>query len=113
MYYNPYFAERHKNMHYDFDNFLNSIKYLDRADVLVLVQNHGQSLEKASTRYDKQERLELQKNTADLLFWMEHQKRPLHMNELEFAKFKPLCENFIKKHQLASRAMELFSRIPA
>ncbi len=95
-------------MHYDFENFLNTIKYLGHGDALAITENYGQSMEKPSTKYDKSERMELQKNTQDLLFWMENQQRPLNMSEQEFKKFKPLCMNFIKKHQLESRAIELF-----
>lgn len=95
-------------MHNDFNNFLSSIKYLDRPDVLAIVEAYNKAIEKPSTKYDKTDRMELQKNSANLLYWMEYQTCPPDMSKQDFLKFKPLAENFVKKGQLEAGAMSVF-----
>ncbi len=96
-------------MQYDFDDFLNTIKYLDQEDILKTTHQQQLSLNRFYPRYTKEERLDLQNSLQGFLFWIETKQHPPGMSHANFEKLKPICKNLIKKHQLEPAALELFT----
>ncbi len=95
-------------MHYDFDAFLSAIKYLDKEDILVAAYKKHKSLDKSSTMYTMEARLDLQNSVGDLLYFLEKNERPPNVKDYNFEKLKPICENLIKKGQMDAGAIKLF-----
>ncbi len=95
-------------MFHHFDDFLSSIKYLDKVDILETAYKRHKVLDKSTTSMTTENRLDLQNSIKDLLFWLEKNQRPAGLNDLNFAKFKPICENLIKKKQMEAEALTLF-----
>ncbi len=95
-------------MFHDFDDFLNSVKYLDKEDILETAYKRHKVLDKSTTSMTTENRLDLQNSIKDLLFWLEKNQRPAGLSDLNFAKFKPICENLIKKEQMETNAIDLF-----
>lgn len=96
-------------MYYDFDTFLNSVKYLDRDDILTTAYARHKALDKNSTMFTTEARLDLQNSIGQLLYWLEKGECPPGMSDREFLKFKPLCENLVKKNQLEKTLLNVFS----
>ena len=92
----------------DFDAFLNSVKYLDKEDILATAYKRHKALDKSSTMYTMEFRLALQKNISGLLLFLENQQRLPEMNDANFILLKPICENLIKKGQMEAEAIKLF-----
>ncbi len=95
-------------MHYDFDAFLNQIKYLDKEDILETAYKKHKSLDKSSTMYSLEGRRNLQDSIQGLLYWLETGQRPPNITDRNFLLLKPLCENLIRKNQLGKEAIEVF-----
>lgn len=96
-------------MLYDFDSFLNSIKYLDKEDILETTYKKHKSLDKSSPMMTTEFRLDLQNSVSGLLFVLEEKQKPLSMKEVEFVKLKPICENLVRKNQLDKTILEIFN----
>jgi hypothetical protein len=95
-------------MHYDFGDYLNTIKYLDKDDILEISYKKHQSLDKILVLDKKEGGTQLQTNIQYLLFFLEKEQHPSGMTAENFAKLKPICENLIKKNQLAAETINLF-----
>ena len=95
-------------MQYDFDTFLNSIKYLDKEDILVTTYKKHKSLDKSSPIMSTEFRLDLQNSISGLLYWLERGERPSNMREVDFIKLKPICESLIRKEQMDSSVLRIF-----
>lgn len=92
----------------DFDAFLNSVKYLDKEDILATAYKRHKTLDKSSTMYSMEFRMALQKNISGLLFFLENGERLAGMSDATFSLLKPICENLIKKGQMEPEAAKLF-----
>jgi hypothetical protein len=92
----------------DFDAFLNSVKYLDKEDILATAYKRHKSLDKSTTMYTMEFRLGLQNSISGLLYFLENKQRPASISDTNFAKFKPICESLIKKGQMEPEVIKLF-----
>lgn len=92
----------------DFDAFLNSVKYLDREDILATAYKKHKSLDKSTTRYTLEYRLGLQNSISGLLYFLEKKQRPTGISDVNFLKLKPVCESLIKKGQMETETIKLF-----
>ncbi len=97
-------------MTFDFDNFLSAIKYLDKQDILNEAYKKHKLLDKPSSAYTTAQRLSLQHSISELLYWLETGARPEGINDMNFAKFKPVCENLIKKNEMKSETLGIFEK---
>jgi hypothetical protein len=95
-------------MAYDFDAFLSTIKYLDKEDILVAAYKKHKSLDKSSTMYTMEARLNFQKGLSGLLFFLENGERLPGLLDHEFASLKPVCESLIRKGQMDKDVIKLF-----
>jgi hypothetical protein len=95
-------------MHYDFDGFLNLVKFLDKEDILATAYKKHKSLDKFSSMYTTKDRVEFQENISGLLYWLEKNEKPPGLTGREFQKLKPLCENLIRKNQMEKESLDLF-----
>jgi hypothetical protein len=92
----------------DFDDFLNSVKYLDKEDILATAYKKHKSLDKSTTMYTMEFRLDLQNSISGLLYFLENKQRPDGLSDLNFLKLKPICENLIKKGQMEAGVIKIF-----
>ena len=92
----------------DFDVFLNSIKYLDKEDILATAYKKHKALDKSTTQYTLEYRLNLQNSISGLLYFLETKKRPEKISDENFALLKPVCENLIKKGELEAEVVKIF-----
>jgi len=92
----------------DFDVFLNSVKYLDKEDILATAYKRHKSLDKSTTMYTMEFRLGLQNSISGLLYFLENKQRPDGISDINFAKFKPICESLVKKGQMEPEVIKLF-----
>ena len=92
----------------DFDVFLNSVKYFDKEDILATAYKKHKSLDKSTTQYTLEYRLNLQNSISGLLYFLENKQRLAGMSDVNFALLKPICENLIKKGQMEEEAIKLF-----
>lgn len=95
-------------MFYDFDDYLNTIKYLDKEDILSATYKKHKMLDKVSGLDKKEGAMALQNKISGLLFWIEKKEKPAILSEAEFLKLKPICESLIRKNQLEPEALSLF-----
>jgi hypothetical protein len=95
-------------MQNDFDTFLNSVKYLDKEDILATAYKRHKALDKSTTMYTLEFRLNLQNCISGLLYFLENGQRPQGLNDINFLKLKPICENLIKKGQMGPQVLEIF-----
>lgn len=101
-------AIQRQHMPNDFDAFLNSVKYLDKEDILATAYKRHKSLDKSSTMYTMEFRLGLQNNISGLLYFLENKQRLAGMSDINFVLLKPICESLIKKGQMEEDAIKLF-----
>jgi hypothetical protein len=94
----------------DFDAFLNSIKYLDKEDILATAYKKHKALDKSTTQYTLEYRLNLQKDISGLLYFLENGQRLAGMSDVNFALLKPICESLIKKGQMDLNVIKIFDR---
>ena len=92
----------------DFDVFLNSVKYLDKEDILATAYKRHKSLDKSTTMYTMEFRLGLQNSISGLLYFLENKQRPDGISDINFLKFKPICESLVKKGQMEPEVIKLF-----
>jgi hypothetical protein len=92
----------------DFDVFLNSVKYLDKEDILATAYKRHKALDKSTTQYTLEYRLNLQSSISGLLYFLETEKRPEKISDENFLKFKPICESLIKKGEMEADVVKLF-----
>jgi hypothetical protein len=95
-------------MDYDFDAFLSAVKYLDKEDILATAYKKHKFLDKPSSMYTLEARMELQNGVQSLLRWLETGQRAAGVSDANFAKLKPVCESLIRKGQLGPEAIALF-----
>ncbi len=95
-------------MAYDFDDFLSAVKYLDKQDILDAAYKKHKLLDKPSTAYTTAQRLALQHSISELLYWIETGSRPVGINDQNFAKLKPICENLIRKNEIDAKLLAVF-----
>jgi hypothetical protein len=95
----------------DFDAFLNSIKYLDKEDILATAYKRHKALDKSTTMYTMEFRLDLQKNISGLLYFLENKQRLAGMSDVNFALLKPICENLIRKGEMEPEVIKIFDTI--
>lgn len=91
-----------------FDDFLSSIKYLDKQDILDTAYKKHQSLGKPSFGLTTRERAEFQQEVSDLLYLLETGQRSPDVSDRNFAKFKFICGNLVKKRQMDKSSLLLF-----
>lgn len=96
-------------MDYGFDAFLNSVKYLDKEDILATAYKKHKSLDKSSAVYSADYRAGLKNSLEGLLYWLERNQRPVNISDLNFQKFRDICQNLVRKGQLEPGALELFN----
>jgi len=72
----------------DFDDFLSSVKYLNKEDILDTAYKKHKLLDKYSSIYTTAQRTEFQQGISHLLYFLETGQRPAGISDLEFAKFK-------------------------
>jgi predicted RNA binding protein with dsRBD fold (UPF0201 family) len=92
----------------DFDVFLNSVKYLDKEDILATAYKKHKSLDKSTTQYTMEFRMALQKDISGLLYFLEEGKKLNGMIEVNFALLKPIAENLIRKGQMDAEVLKIF-----
>jgi hypothetical protein len=92
----------------DFDAFLNSVKYLDKEDILATAYKKHKSLDKSTTMYTMEFRIDLQNAISGLLYFLENGQRLSGMSDVNFALLKPICENLIKKDQMEPGTVKIF-----
>jgi hypothetical protein len=92
----------------DFDAFLNSVKYLDKEDILATAYKKHKSLDKSTTQYTLEYRLNLQNAISGLLYFLENKQRLAGMSDVNFILLKPICENLIKKGQMEPDVVKIF-----
>jgi len=92
----------------DFDVFLNSVKYLDKEDILATAYKKHKSLDKSTTQYTLEYRLNLQNSISGLLYFLETKQRPEKINDENFIKLKPICESLIKKGEMEAEVVKIF-----
>jgi hypothetical protein len=97
----------------DFDAFLNSVKYLDKEDILATAYKRHKSLDKSTTMYTMEFRLGLQNSISGLLYFLENKQRPDGISDINFLKLKPICENLIKKEQIEPEVLGLINQLGA
>lgn len=95
----------------DFDAFLNAVKYLDKEDILATAYKKHKSLDKSTTMFTLEFRLNLQNSISGLLYFLENKQRLAGMRDVDFALLKPICENLIKKGQMEPEAIEQFQTV--
>ena len=95
-------------MYYDFDDFVNSVKYLNKDDILATAYKKHKALDKVSVKEKKEGGFALQDKISGLLLLLEKQQRSPYLNETDFAKLKPLCKSLIEKNELDKQTMDLF-----
>jgi hypothetical protein len=95
-------------MHYDFDTFLNEIKYLDLKDIMDASMKKHKQLDKVSTIDKKEGAAFLQNKISGLLYFLEMNMQSPLLNDDEFIKLKPICESLISKKQLDPQTISLF-----
>lgn len=93
----------------DFDAFLNSVKYLDKEDILATAYKRHKALDKSSTMYTMEFRLGLQNSISGLLYFLENKQRLAGMSNANFTLLKPICENLVKKGQMESDTVKQFN----
>lgn len=93
-----------------FDDFLNSIKYLDYDDALAAANIHTKGLEKVHGWQEKREARLMAEKLKGLLYWLKTGKRPAKIAPEEFMKYKPICESLVARKQLNSEALKVFAK---
>ena len=92
----------------DFDDFLSSVKYLDKQDILDMAYKKHKALDKHSTALTTAQRVEFQQSVSDLLYWLETSQRPATIDDRNFGKLKSICENLVKNNQMNQQTLSLF-----
>jgi len=92
----------------DFDAFLNSVKYLDKEDILATAYKKHKSLDKSTTQYTLEYRLNLQNDISGLLYFLENKQKLAGMSDVNFILLKPICENLIRKGEMEQEAIKIF-----
>jgi hypothetical protein len=92
----------------DFDAFLNSVKYLDKEDILATAYKRHKALDKSTTMYTLEFRLGLQNSISGLLYFLENKQRLAGMRDIDFIMLKPICESLIKKGQMEPEVIKIF-----
>lgn len=92
----------------DFDVFLNSVKYLDKEDILATAYKRHKALDKSTTMYTLEFRLGLQNSISGLLYFLENEQRLAGMRDVDFIMLKPICESLIKKGQMKPEVIKIF-----
>lgn len=92
----------------DFDDFLSSIKYLDKQDILNMAYKKHKLLDKHTTQLTTAQRTEFQHDISNLLYWLETGLRPTGITDQNFSKFQPLCGNLVKNQQMDASSLSLF-----
>ncbi len=92
----------------DFDAFLNSVKYLDKEDILATAYKRHKALDKSTTMYTLEFRIGLQNSISGLLYFLENKQRLAGMRDVDFVMLKPICENLIKKGQMEPEVIKIF-----
>jgi hypothetical protein len=95
-------------MFYDFGEFLNSVKYLDKEDILATSYKRHKALDKITSADKREGGSGLQNNIQYLLFFLEKNERHPEMTEDNFVLLKPVCENLVKKDQMEPGMLKLF-----
>ena len=97
-------------MYYDFGDFLNTVKYLDKPDALSTTYAKHAALDKVSALDKKEGARALQEKISALLLWMETSQKPEALNSDDLAKLKPMCENLVSKKQMDPKALSIFEK---
>ncbi|MBL8030249.1 MAG: hypothetical protein JNN11_03300 [Candidatus Doudnabacteria bacterium] len=97
-------------MDYGFDAFLNSIKYLDKEDIVATAKKKIRLLDKPSTLYSLDYKAGLKNSLEGLLFWLEKNQRPTNISDASFQKFYDICKNLVRKEQLEKSSLDLFTK---
>jgi len=92
----------------DFDVFLNSVKYLDKEDILATAYKKHKALDKSTTQYTMEARRAFQDAISGLLYFLEQGRRLAGMTDFNFVQLKPICENLIKKEQMDAEVLKIF-----
>jgi len=95
---------------YDFEDFLSSIRHLDRQDIHEIANKRFKELEKSKGVANKKEAIALAKQIEQFLYWLESGRRPPGIDKSEFMKFKPLCQNLIEKKQAKPSYITIFEK---
>ncbi len=95
-------------MHYDFDDFLNVIKYLDLPDIILTSQQKLKTLAKAPVAARKDGAAVLATKIESLVYLLETQEKPIHLDDTDLAKLKNLCQSLVTKKQLDQKVMAYF-----
>jgi hypothetical protein len=95
----------------DFDAFLNSVKYLDKEDILATAYKRHKALDKSTTMYTMEARHSFQDAISGLLYFLENKQRLAGMTDFNFAQLKPICENLIKKGEMEPEVIKIFDTI--
>ena len=92
----------------DFDAFLNSVKYLDKEDILAMAYKRHKALDKSTTMYTMEARHSLQDAVSGLLYFLENGQRLAGMSDVNFLLLKPICENLIRKGEMGAEVIKIF-----
>lgn len=99
---------------YDFDRYLSEIKEKDYFDILKNVEQLGTNVERSSFGCNgavgrrEAGSLDFSKKSGELLWWLRTGTKPGSCSDLDFQKFKPLCERLVAKGQLKPSALQVF-----
>ena len=95
----------------DFENFLNTVRYMDYEDAVSTADTIATKLEKSPGRMDRKESQLQHAKVVSFLYWIKTGKRPPGLTTQEFLELRPVCENLISKKQLHPKAREVFKKI--
>ncbi len=94
----------------DFENFLNTVRYMDYEDAITTADAMATKLEKSPGRMDRKESQIQHNKVRGFLYWIKTGKKPTGLTTQEFLELRPVCENLISKKQLHPTARDIFKK---
>ncbi len=83
-------ANKETTMTYDFQSFLDSVKYFDRADIMTTAEEEHHKLDKSSTKMTRKESVAIQQRIASFIRWMNDKEIPANFTPYELTLLKEI-----------------------
>lgn len=96
-------------MTYEFETFLNSVKYLGKEDILQTAYKKHKSLDTSSYIISLQDRRNLQQEISYLLYLLETGQRPVGILDEDFVQFEAIARSLVEKGEMDKEVIELFN----